>query len=136
MKRLFVIVAGLVAAVLITLAAGQLLPSDPVYSVTDVQTGLQQHSSQWIGRTILVRGSVATSSGFTVCSVRFGRSRSVSSRSCRQIVTIGIVPPTLSVSPAAGPAYSSSVSTALAIIQERVGGVIRRPASAVALSHC
>lgn len=126
MKRLLGIVAGLVVvAILVTLAVGRLLPSQPVYSVADVQIGLQQHPSQWIGRTILVRGSVATSSGFTVCSVRFGRSRSVSSRSCRQIATIGIVPPTLSISPAAGPAYSSSVSTALAIIQARVGGAIR-----------
>lgn len=126
MKRLLGIVAGLVVvAILVTLAVGRLLPSQPVYSVADVQIGLQQHPSQWIGRTILVRGSVATSSGFTVCSLRFGRSRSVSSRSCRQIATIGIVPLTLSISPAAGPAYSSSVSTALAIIQERVGGVIR-----------
>jgi len=126
MKRLLGIVAGLVVvAILVTLAVGRLLPSQPVYSVADVQIGLQQHPSQWVGRTILVRGSVATSSGFTVCSVRFGRSRSVSSRSCRPIATIGIVPPTSSASPATGPTNSSSVSTALAIIQARVGGAIR-----------
>ncbi len=126
MKRLLGIVASLVvAAVLIMLAVGRLLPSEPVYSVADVQTGLQQHRGQWTGRTILVRGSIATSSGFTQCSLRFDRSRVGSFGSCRQIVTIGIASSSSSASPAAGPATRSSVSTALAILQARVGGVIR-----------
>ncbi len=58
MKRLFGIVVGLVVvAILVTLAVGRLLPSQPVYSVADVQAGLQQHPSQWVGRTIVVRGT-------------------------------------------------------------------------------
>ncbi len=125
MKRLLGIIAGLVVvAVLITLAVGRLLPLEPVYSAADVQTGLQQHRGQWTGRTILVRGSIATSSGFTRCSLRFGRSRAGSFGSCRQIATIGTASSSSSASPAAGPAASSSVSTALAIIQERVGGAV------------
>ncbi len=85
MKRLLGIVVGLVVvAILVTLAVGRLLPSQPVYSVADVQTGLQQHPGQWVGRTIAVRGS-DTGDGSESSCPEFAPSSPTYPSACRQM---------------------------------------------------
>ncbi len=68
-----VLVAGLVAAVV-----GVLRPDDGlVYTVAQVQAGLQQHRAAWAGRTVRVRGMVGGGvSGSTYMVFRCGRSPS------------------------------------------------------------
>ncbi len=85
MKRLLGIVVGLVVvAVLVTVAVGRLLPSQPVYSVADVQAGLQQHPNQWVGRTIVVRGSDIGDGSASSCPEFAPSSPAYPSAACRQ----------------------------------------------------
>ena len=85
MKRLLGIVVGLVVvAALVTLAVGRLLPSQPVYSVADVQAGLQQRPGQWVGRTIVVRGSDIGDGSASSCPEFAPSSPAYPSAACRQ----------------------------------------------------
>ncbi len=85
MKRLLGIVVGLVVvAVLVTLAVGRLLPSQPVYSVADVQAGLQQRPSLWVGHTIVVRGSDIGDGSASSCPEFAPSSPAYPSAACRQ----------------------------------------------------
>ena len=58
MKR--ALVGGGGALLLLGIAAGPLLglatPSPHVYTVDEIQAGVQQHPRAWLGRTVLVRG--------------------------------------------------------------------------------
>jgi len=97
MKRIVSMLAALVlVAAGVTVAIGQPSPSEPVYSAAEVQTGLQRNPAAWVGRVILVRGSIALSSSSTVCASPSTRPRAVSSSLCRPITTIMIGPSALS----------------------------------------
>jgi len=94
MKRLLGIVVGLVVvAVLVTLAVGRLLPSQPVYSVADVQTGLQQHPGQWVGRTIIVRGTSLGGGSQSSCPLVVSPTPASSSLPCPQSRWVALGPP-------------------------------------------
>ncbi len=60
MRRPIVIAAGLLVAALIVaggvVALSPAEPAGPAYTVAEVTTGLRQHPSQWVGRTVAVRG--------------------------------------------------------------------------------
>jgi len=98
MKRIAIMLAALVlTAAGITVAIGRLSPSESVYSVADVQAGLQREPAAWVGRVVLVRGSIALSSSSTLCASPSTRSRAASSSGlCRPITTIMIGPSALS----------------------------------------
>ncbi len=63
MKHVFVVALGLVLIVLIagavTVVAERATPAGSVYTVAQVQAGLQQHPTAWAGRTVRVHGMAA-----------------------------------------------------------------------------
>ncbi len=96
MKRIAIMLAALaLVAAGVTVAIGRLSPSEPVYSAAEVQTGLQRDPAAWVGRVVLVRGSLAMSGSSTVCASHATRSRTASASLCRPITTIGIGPSAL-----------------------------------------
>ncbi len=96
MKRIASMLAALaLVAAGVTVVVGQLSPSEPVYSAAEVQTGLQRNPAAWVGRVVLVRGSLAMSGSSTVCASHATRSRTASASLCRPITTIGIGPSAL-----------------------------------------
>lgn len=57
MKRIVIGVLCLIlVAALVGPAIGLVAPSPQVYSVDEVQTGLQRQPGAWVGRTVLIRG--------------------------------------------------------------------------------
>ncbi len=91
MRRIAIMLAALVlVATGVTVAIGRLSPSEPVYSAAEVQAGLRRNPAAWVGRVILVRGSMTGGDSSNVCSYGFTNRSSASSDSCRQIMTIGI----------------------------------------------
>jgi len=54
------VVSGVLCLIAVAILAGRgaalATPSPPVYSVEDVQVGLQRNAGAWIGRTVLIRG--------------------------------------------------------------------------------
>lgn len=64
MKRIVIGVLCLVlVAALVGGAVGLVAPSPRIYSVDEVQTGLQRQPGAWAGRTILIRGWSNSASG-------------------------------------------------------------------------
>ena len=56
-KRTLIRVLCLIGcAALASVLVGLIAPSPQVYTVSEVQAGVQQHPQAWIGRTVLVRG--------------------------------------------------------------------------------
>ncbi len=96
MRRIAIMLAALaLVAAGVTVAVGRLSPLEPVYSAAEVQTGLQRNPAAWIGRVVLVRGSLAMWGSSTVCASHATRSRTASASLCRPITTIGIGPSAL-----------------------------------------
>jgi len=62
MKRAFAVIAFLILALALaagtTLAVHNPIAAGPIYTVTQVQSGLARHPQAWIGRTVLVRGTI------------------------------------------------------------------------------
>ncbi len=57
MKRIALLLSGIVLlAAIVATFTKRLDTSNPVYTVSDVQMGLERHPQSWVGRTILVRG--------------------------------------------------------------------------------
>ncbi len=98
MRRIAIVLAALaLIAAGATIVIGQLSPSEPVYSAAQVQAGLQHAPAAWVGRVVLVRGSIAMSGSSTLCASPSTRSRAASSSLCRPIMTIRIGPAVLPV---------------------------------------
>jgi len=81
MKHIAIILVGLLlVAALASAAWGSFFPSARVYSVAEIQMGLQQDPQAWVGRTILVH-SWSISGGSTGCPTPQGGP--LPSASCR-----------------------------------------------------
>ncbi len=90
MKRVVLLLLSMVlVSGLVTILLGRLTPAQRVYSVSEVATGLAHHPSAWIGRTILIRGVVASSSWSTGLGTREGRSCFRTTTACPLITSTG-----------------------------------------------
>jgi len=133
MRRIAIMLAALVlVASGVTVAIGQFSPSESVYSAAEVQAGLRRNPDAWVGRVVLVRGSLATSGSSTVCASQTTRPRAVSASLCRPITTIGIGP-SAPPAPVAGNMGPAAPSTPFLMNQARLLGRVHslRPGSIV-----
>ena len=59
-RTIILVLCLLLVSLLTTIIVGALTTPEPVYTVADVQMGLQRQPTVWVGRSVLVRGQSVT----------------------------------------------------------------------------